>query len=343
MFREHQNKSRGSILVLSLWLLLLLTVFTVHIGLRIRQRIELVSRIEQRMKLRNLTAAGVKKGIAVIKHCLSLADADYSAYVKSYLKNNEEKFKALPVGQGLVDVSYLYFGTSVRDFERFYGLTDEESKININYADRKTLQRLFLRVVTSDEDEALRLADAIIDWRTMGKSRIEGFWGDDYYAQLQYPYEKKGAAFELMDELLLVQGMDQTVYDRIKPFLTVYGDGAVNINTAPRIVLIALGFSPRLIDKILSVRRGSDGWEATSDDYVFLKPFDIASDMTVFVDLTEQEAREIDALNQAGAIKTNSSFYLIQSIGKLKGQRGQGKAVGVFDSSANRLIYYKEK
>ncbi len=339
--RKNTN-TNGSVLVLSLWLLLLLSVFLVNIGLRIRQRVELVSRIEERNKIHHITAAGIKKGLAAIKHCFSLGETEYSTYIKSYLRNNEEKFKEIKVGEGIFTVSYQQYDDLRRDYRSYYGLVDEESKININVADRGTLQRLFLRSVATDEDEALFYADAIIDWRSLGKSRIDGFLSDDYYTNLKYPYAKKSSPYELMDELLLVEGMNQHVLSGVVDHMTVYGDGAVNINTASRVVLNALGLSEELIDKILSVRRGSDGLEATADDFIFLKPFDIASDMSVFVKVTEDEARTIDALNSRGLIKTNSSFYLIESVGKLK-KRRRSRASCVFDVAANRIIYYKEK
>ncbi len=340
MSAEYPRK--GSVLILSLWLLLLLTVFSINIGLRIRQRVELVNRIESRMRLHHLAQAGIKKGISVLKHCLSLADNQYSAYTKNYMRNNIEKFKDLKIGEGRVNVRYYEYTLNYNDSRLFYGFVDEESKININYADRGILQRLILAVVTNDEEDALDLADAIIDWRTFGKSRIDGFASDDYYSHLEYPYEKKDAPYELLDELLLVEGMTPEIYNQLKPFITIYGDGAININTASRIVLKALGLSEDLLDKLITVRRGPDGLEATLDDYVFLKLFDIASEMSNAVDITEKEAREIDALNTRGIIKTNSSFYFIESLGKLMGRKGQLKASCVFDANANRIIYYKE-
>ena len=54
-----------------------------------------------------------------------------------------------------------------------------------------------------------------------------------------------------LDEILLVKGMNKEIYDKLINFVTIYGDGAVNINTASKEVLEALGLADSLVDKIL--------------------------------------------------------------------------------------------
>ena len=140
---------------------------------------------------------------------------------------------------------------------------DEESKINLNKTDQIVLTNLLIRVLALKEEEAGQLAAALLDWRQYGESEITGFFSEDYYSNLQYPYPKKSADYETLDEMLLVKGMTQQCYDKLINYVTIYGDGAVNINTASKDVLIALGLQESLVDKILSVRRGRDGLDAT--------------------------------------------------------------------------------
>ena len=135
-----------------------------------------------------------------------------------------------------------------------------------------------------------------------------------------YPYPKKSADYETLDEMLLVKGMTQQRYDKLINYVTIYGDGAVNINTASKDVLIALGLQESLVDKILSVRRGRDGLDATADDHVFLKTFEIAADVNAVVPLQPAEMRAIDALNMKGLLGTNSYYFTIEVQGKLAGR-----------------------
>ena len=72
-----------------------------------------------------------------------------------------------------------------------------------------------------------------------------------------------------MAELELIRGVTPQVYGVLKNFLTVYGSGRVNINTAAPPVLLALGLRPELVDQIVAVRNGPDKIAATGDDVFF--------------------------------------------------------------------------
>ncbi len=53
-------------------------------------------------------------------------------------------------------------------------------------------------------------------------------------------------------------------------YLTVWGEGKININTASEEVLLAVpGLYTKEVGKILSFRRGADGVPGTKDDGVF--------------------------------------------------------------------------
>ena len=64
---------------------------------------------------------------------------------------------------------------------------------------------------------------------------------DSYYARLRHPYERKNAAFDSLEELHLVRGVDEEFWrtfvdpdpdDPTKRNVTVWGSGHININTA---------------------------------------------------------------------------------------------------------------
>ncbi len=53
----------------------------------------------------------------------------------------------------------------------------------------------------------------------------------------------KGADPDSIDELLLVPGMDGRSYERLRPYVTIYGSGSININGADIPVLMSLSSS----------------------------------------------------------------------------------------------------
>ncbi|MBN2314098.1 MAG: type II secretion system minor pseudopilin GspK [Sedimentisphaerales bacterium] len=61
-----------------------------------------------------------------------------------------------------------------------------------------------------------------------------------YYKKLKPSYACKNDLLETTEELLLVKGMTPEIYDRINDYITVYGDGKININFASALVLQSL-------------------------------------------------------------------------------------------------------
>jgi len=88
-----------------------------------------------------------------------------------------------------------------------------------------------------------------------------------------------GANIAVREELLLLDGMTQEVYDQLKGLTTVFGLGLVNINTAQPGVFSAQGMDPDLIKKIQEYRAGDDGTEATEDDRYFSNSSEIITQL----------------------------------------------------------------
>jgi type II secretory pathway component PulK len=100
--------------------------------------------------------------------------------------------QAVPVG----DAHFWLIGrdnSSTPPTEPAFGLVDEASKLNVNYANTNELYYL--------PNMTLDLAEAIVDWRS---TNDVGNFSMDYSSS---GYEDKHAAFETVDELHLVYGM----------------------------------------------------------------------------------------------------------------------------------------
>ena len=339
----RKNSRRGSILILALWVLSFLTIISVNIGLRIRQKINLISRIETRSQLHHIASAGIKKAISALKSDLRRNNQSYTPSGKEYRHNNTEAFNRIEIGEGEADVFYNYYDWGQDKPERRFGIVDEEGKINLNTASAIVIMRLIGQVLRINEEEAQALALAIVDWREMGKTTLTGFYSDEYYQNLQFPYQVKNAHIEIFDELLLIKGIDEKLLSKLTPFVTIYGSGEININTASAQVLYSMGFDAPLIEKIMTARRGNDGEEATNDDFIFQKTFDIASDMLRFVKLDGDEIKQLDYFNSVGEIKTNSFFYSIRSEAIVAHKTDTLTIECVYNVRDNRIEYWREK
>lgn len=341
MFSKLKH-NRASILIFTIWILGILSVFAIQMGLLIRQRITVLSRLEQREILRKTAEAGVKKAIAAIRMDRR-REGENHGYRKLYKFNNPDIFKNIRIGRGVCTIGGFAASNKSREGLFYYGVIDEERKLNINIAEQNELETLIRSVLKIDQDRARSIAEAIIDWRMIGTSQPTGFYSSDYYQNLASAYEPKNSDFENYKELLLVKEVSHEVFEKLISYITIYGDGLVNVNTASREVFLSIGFSESLIDKVLSVRRGFDNVDHTVDDYYFTKTFDLVSDILNFTEMEVSEIQQIDKANQAAKLKTESDFYLIQSNAQIENTAYQLNVSSVYNTRENVIEEWYEK
>lgn len=334
-------KRRGFVLIFALWVLGLLTFLAVSVALGVRQKTLVAEKIEEQNRKYYLQEAILKQVKAYIHNTMETHQFIYNQQLKAVLHNNIKFFGRIPFGADSATVSYTLFeqGLSTEQF----GIVDEERKINLNTTNVLVLNRVIDQVLDLKPQESLYLAQAILDWRQVGKSHVDGFYSDEYYRNLQNSYFKKDANYELLEELLLVKWMTRTKYERLLPYVTVYGEGKVNINTASEVVLFALGLDHALVDKILTARRGKDGVDATEDDLIFTKTFDVASNVDNVVKLDPQEFRAIDTLNLQGLLTTNSYYFYFAMQSRLSRSGWTSNAQAIYSSRENKVLYWREK
>jgi general secretion pathway protein K len=336
--KRRSLSNGGSVLVIALWALILLTVFAVHLAVIARQKIMLARRLDERDKLFYIAEAGVKKAIA------ELRKVEEPLEVNSQIdlwQDHMETFKDIAVGEGLFSVTHQtaenHGGT------QRYGLADEGAKININQAGADVLERLMQMTSGLRGEEAMRLSYAIVDWRDKDSFYQHPQHGaeDKDYQNEEIPYEAKDADFELIDELLLVRGMNWEIFAGFKDFITVYGDGKININTASRTVLRSLGLGEKLAEDILAFRKGADMIEGTEDDIFFSSAEGIVTQIADTVVLGQGEVSLLSGLVEGGAFSVQSAYFLIRSVAALNARKAGFEIVAVVNHNGY-IQYWRE-
>lgn len=334
----NPESKRSSILILALWSVCLLASFAVILGYQVRQELTLVNRVEEKDKLHLIADAGVKKAIAAL---ISEPVKAYDSLADTW-SNNANTFRDMHIGAGRVNIIYQYYNEKEGAFETFYGLIDEERKININRTDKLVLERLFMSVSGLNEAMAQDLAASIIDWQDKDDELSLPSVGaeDNYYRTLPHAYVAKNAEFEALNELFLVKGVTRDVFERIKNYLTVYGNGKVNINTCPAGVLSALGLSQDTIDKIISFRAGEDKSPGTADDNVFEAPDSIVTKLRQFYQLSDTEAGELQRVC-AQSLDTKSDNFTIQAEAQSNNNKNRIQITCVVKRDG-KILYWQE-
>ena len=97
---------------------------------------------------------------------------------------------------------------------------------------------LLLRNLEIDES----VLPAILDWLDADTDeRFPNGAEDDFYSRLKPPYRTANHGFADISELKLVRGIDDEVFAKLRPLVTVLPDvTAINVNTAPLEILMSL-------------------------------------------------------------------------------------------------------
>ena len=132
---------------------------------------------------------------------------------------------------------------------------DAGARIQINRASEADLRRFFAALAI-DAGIADHLAQRIADWRDADDfRRARGAERDDYL-RAGARGMPANADFSRVDELRDVDGMTPELYSRIAPFVTTLGTGQINVNAAPREVLLSLpGMGDETLAAIVRAQR----------------------------------------------------------------------------------------
>jgi len=160
-----------------------------------------------------------------------------------------------------------------------YSLIDEERKININKTGSLILQNL----PSMDMDKAVAIVNSEFK-----------------------PFSPK-------EEIMAVEEIEREDYDAIKNVVTIYGTGAVNINTAPVETFDLVGMDSDLSSQILKYRIGEDGELYTEDDGIFESTGEIVDNLKEVGALTLSEEQDLISLISKKLLDVKSSSYEIQA------------------------------
>ena len=207
-------------------------------------------------------------------------------------------------------------------------IEDEERKIDLNRlmlpngiaVDERRLA-VFQRLLDTLGIERA-VADAVVDWLDTDENPRVGGAESSYYLGLPNPYRAKNDLFDTIGELRLVRGVTDNVYETLRPFVTVSSSGMVNINTAPKEVLMSLSAGADLAE-------GGAIDAKTADDIIKYRtdtPFTSASQIgNVSPFLRDLFARTLIR----NLVDVRSTYFHVRSSGDVGGTVRTIDAIGI--------------
>lgn len=159
-------------------------------------------------------------------------------------------------------------------------ITGEGGRINLNWiAAGENLQRIellrrYLEIRGIDLNERDRMIDCLLDWIDPDNLvRLNG-------AENEGDYRPRNAPLRSIDELKQIRGWEKFTASSSwdNDFTLAQATGPIDLLSASREVLLALpDMSEARVDDFLSLRRGPDGIDGTSDDGKFANAQEILS------------------------------------------------------------------
>lgn len=222
---------KGIALIVTLLALVLITALVVEFSYGVYTGTSTLYNWRDSQRLSLMAKSGINVSAKFISSMLNDSDFKYTEPVELPVENPFEDFK----GTVLVRIE------------------DETSKFNINSMVRPNGSlnedayhsfRRLLKILSADE----KIADRVADWI-------------DRDSEARLPDSEvgaKNAALVSVDELLLINGISKEDYDKLLPYITVFGNRdnfIININSAEKPVIMSLadgideGLAQRVIDR----------------------------------------------------------------------------------------------
>jgi len=208
-----RQRMRGLALVIVLWILTLLTLLASSFALSMRRETAISSALKAGAQAQALAEAAL--AIAEYRLMLPQAKQRWQADGSVYL---------LPRADGEIRIRIL----------------SEAGKVDINTGSTDQL-RAVLQLAIDGERELDELIEAILDWRDADTDARSGGSEARLYRTARLPYRPRDAAFQNLEELQRVLGMTPAIFERIRPFITVYSaNESVDMHLADPLLVAAI-------------------------------------------------------------------------------------------------------
>jgi len=249
--------NKGAVLITVLLIISILVAVALELNRSSRADVYDAANIGDGIKLTYVAKSGFYGAAALLINSKGEYDTLRDSWAKAEILSAQSK-EYFPTGYFIVKVE------------------DEKGKIPLNkLVDgnivNPDIRALLLRLLSLpefdlDEKKAGDIVDAIIDW-VDDNDDVTGSGAEGaYYAAQTFPHTAKNAPLDCIKELLMIRGITSEIYagTKEKPglaqYVTIYGMGAININTAPKMVLRALSnaITAELADKMDEYRKADE-------------------------------------------------------------------------------------
>lgn len=304
------SNEKGFALIISLLIMLLLVVIVLETDFYTRTDLRAAGNFRDDLKAFYLARSAVSAGEAILKDDVKTSNR----------YDGLDELWAFPIPE-----------YALGDGTLSGLIVDEEGKINLNTLvegkqgkvnqARRDQLRLLFEILEIDPDRV----DPVIDWIDPDSETVSSSGAEEgYYLGLDPAYPARNGPLENLSELHMVKGMTDEVYRAIEPYVTVYGAGQININTAEPLVLQSLD-------------RGIDDSEAGR--LVRKRPFESPAQFKEHL-LPDTKVRMTTA-RSINWIKTRSNVFSLTAEGTVHDTKKIAHAIIQRKGTKTKLLYFR--
>jgi general secretion pathway protein K len=337
---EARRAKAGSALIVALWTLIILSLLIGSFAFDMQIEAGITSFYRKRLKTQYMARAGVE-------YAKLMLAKSFSAKKEAPDEGEDEDtyIKALNLQRG-VAISGLT--QELGDGRFTLDILPEQGRRNVNTLTDDDWKEI-LDQGNVPQEKWSYLIDCFRDYTDANDEHFgNGAESDDEF-YMDRNYECKNAPLETVDELVLIKEFSPAIvfggsseekggdpYPGIAQWLTTWGDGKVNVNTATREVLLTipgLGFAEDA-DQIIQGRAGKDGELGTKDD-----GWDSVDAVIAELGLSGADAQSV-----RDRITTDErQFVRVISKGEVEGVRSGIWAVFQADASGVIPLFWREE
>jgi general secretion pathway protein K len=229
----NQRHPKGAILIATLGLIVLMTFLVIEFLTLSTAEFKRLSLQADQDELRTYAYSSLEITLAVLTELQSIDKA---------LRSPSQGW-----GNPLAYAENISFP---EDIKSTVFVEDETGKIPLNIKTDPKLLNLFFEKIGFDLSQSNTLTDSLLDWMDADdNARLNGA-ESSYYDRKNPPYKPTGEPITYFEELLYIKGFDEYFFDeegktderfdRLKANATLVGEGPININTAPDLILEVL-------------------------------------------------------------------------------------------------------
>ena len=224
--------------MLVLWLIVVLGTIAVGVAALVRGEADVTRNVRTRAVARYAAESGIVAATWRLKELLRAARTPRDqALVFRRLDRVLEDVQQERIGKAQFQVA----------------IVDLNARLDLNVTPEPMLLAFFEQFV--DAREAATLVNALQDWKDDDDiARANGAEAEDY-ARAGSPFRPTNRPLQRLDELARIKGFSDRLADRIAPYVTVQGDGRLNLNTASVEVFTALLSGQRQGARAIALQR----------------------------------------------------------------------------------------